>query len=91
MSACPAGIWAARAEPLRRDRITRCHISITPNTTKTDSAMLCTRLMANMTAMMFRLLNLSAKYPVKGGIRTRGIIAAKVTIPTHSDSPPVRS
>ena len=61
ISACPAGIWAARAEPFTKDRITRCHISMTPNTTKTESAMLCTRLTPNMTAMMLRLLNLSAR------------------------------
>ena len=37
------GIWVARAEPLRRDNNTRCHISMAPVTTRTASSRLWAR------------------------------------------------
>ena len=75
MSAWPAGICAARADPFTNDRndrtsrlsetvgkiMTSLHSVNMSSETRAASAMLWTRLMANIEAMMFRLLNLSAR------------------------------
>ena len=44
-------------------------------------------LKTNMMAITFFLSNRSAKYPLKGGTRTLGIICRNVTKPTFKDDP----
>ena len=83
--ACPAGIWAALADPLINDRSTRCHTSAFPSITKIASTTLCAKFSANMQANTVRLSNLSDRYPVNGATITLGIMAAKVTSPTSRD------
>ena len=63
----------------------RCQTVATPASTTAANTRLWTRLSANIIAITRRRSNLSARYPVNGVTRTRGIIAAKVTSPTQSE------
>ena len=51
----PAGIWAARAEPLMKDRATKCNTSALPLSIRKPSTTLCAIFTANIAVRTRRL------------------------------------
>ena len=83
--ACPTGICAALADPSKNAKIIKCHISVNPENISPARKTVYPRFKPNIIAITFLLSKRSAKYPVKGGIKTLGIMARNVTSPTYSD------